>query len=125
MNLKRTERTNSLAGVAFAALAGLATTAHADIVNYPASAGMVYDSQACTYSSPTFGVISALPGIECHIKVPISLPVGRTLQQISVIYATNSMYGPSTIMADLASLDFPQSTMDEQFFLNPPPPGPD
>jgi hypothetical protein len=97
----------------FASIALLAVgiSAHAEIVNIPASAGMQGSNpnNQCSVSLGSFGVSNQAPAAACAFEVPISVPAGRTVLQIDVIHSTNSNCANPYVEAALWSVDYSTS----------------
>jgi hypothetical protein len=101
-----------------------ATPAHAEVLNIPASAS-IYTAAAgdCGYYSG-FGV-SGIPN-SCYFEIPLTIPAGHTIQQISVVH--RDFIGPFPLpaySASLSSIDFSTGVVSNgQFpwdsFGNPP-----
>ncbi|HJT99422.1 MAG TPA: hypothetical protein VJ696_13985 [Rhodanobacteraceae bacterium] len=85
-----------------------ASSAHADVVNIPASAGMQSgaSSNRCSVSLGTLGITTT---DTCAFELPISIPVGRTIQQIDIIHSTNSSCTDPYLEAALWSVDYSTS----------------
>jgi hypothetical protein len=65
-------------------------SAHAEVLNIPWSAALqTTDNPACTPYQP-FAFGSSTLGGQCYVDFPVSLPVGRTIQQIAVLHGSDN-----------------------------------
>ena len=99
----------TIAVMMFALSGYAAISVHAETLNLPASTALMngdYINSNCVVVDDVVGIAAGgFAGI-CDFQIPLELPVGRTIQQIEVVYgATNDATAP-LININLGTLDF-------------------
>jgi hypothetical protein len=81
-----------------------AIPAHAEVLNIPGSAAIYsgYPGNDCG-SDPGVGIFS---WTICDFEIPLTIPAGHTIQQISVVHGTANLYPNPEIEAQLLHVDF-------------------
>lgn len=100
-----------------------AIPAYAEVLNIPASAALMSgDSLGSGCHIGPFISADVSGGI-CDFQIPLTVPTGHTIQQISVVYSVAN--NPSFIHASLEVLDFvtPMESTQFEWLSNPGPNG--
>jgi hypothetical protein len=103
---------------AMLALSGYAAIpAYADVLNIPASAAIYSDTagNACASVIDAGYGVAGIAG--CDFEIPLTIPVGRTIQQISVVH--HDIIGPipnPAYSASLTAIDFSTSVVSSGQF---------
>lgn len=101
--------------------------AYADVLNIPVSAALMNGdplASGCQVGNGPYISSVVLGGI-CDFQIPLTVPTGHTIQQISVIYGDKNI-GPALIYAGLSALNFvtpPDSMQFESMWGGPVPAG--
>jgi hypothetical protein len=80
----------SLLHLALAATSLASLSAHAEVITIPFSASLprYVDGETCIDETLSF----ASGGEPCLLRFPLTVPVGKSVQQIAVMYSTNSLF---------------------------------
>ena len=110
--MRASKRALAVACLSFAT----ASIAHAATMSIPVQGGMISDSVGTNcYMSESGATVGAYT---CDVSVPLSLPVGTKIQQISVVYQTNSAYVGSTLGGTLILIDAATGLQTNQFMAH-------
>ena len=97
----------------------VAVSAHAsEVVTIPASAALPTDGDpSVCVPEPLFGFWGP-PGGQCYLDFPLSIPAGRTIQQVAIVHATDSMNPQSPfVLAYVGGVKYSTPTQQIQKFL--------
>lgn len=90
----------TLANAVLLACTSIAATAHADVLNLHYTAGD-YSRDKCSHTQAGGGITRhPLSDDWCDIDIPIELPAGKTIRQISVFHGTTDV-GDGYVLASL------------------------
>jgi hypothetical protein len=91
----------------------VAIPAHAEVLNIPGSAAIYsgFPGNDCG-SDPGLGIFTYSI---CDFDIPLTIPAGHTIQQISVVHATANLDPNPVIGAQLFHVDFVTSSSGYQF----------
>jgi hypothetical protein len=111
--MKKYQRGLMTATLALGAYAAI--PAHAEVLNIPASAA-IYTGSPGSECGTYVGIGIATSSI-CDFEIPLTVPVGHTIQQVSVVHGTdnNIFLPPPVISASLSTLDFATPFVGGQF----------